>query len=95
VLKVAPADLVPWDSVSRIGLAAAVAAVAAWMTLSASTWPALPTLVVVWSVYAAVYAAFIWRLKVLTPPERLAVIERLQRWTGQTYVWDCGHRQRQ
>jgi O-antigen/teichoic acid export membrane protein len=95
VMKVAPADLVPWDSVSRIVLAAAVAAVVARMTLTALTWPALPSLVVVGSLYAAVYAALIWRLEVLTPPERLAAIERLQRWTGQTYVWDCRHRQRQ
>ena len=95
VMKVAPADLVPWQSLGRILAGAVIAAVMAHTVLSASPWPPLASLMVSASVYAAVYAIFIWRIAVLTRSEQLAVIERLQRWVGQTYVWDCWHRQRQ
>ena len=82
VLGVRTTALVPWASLGSIVLAATAAGAIAAMVLAALPWPALPALAITAAVYAGVYLALIWRLGVLTARERLAIVERLQRWTG-------------
>ena len=93
VLGVRTTALVPWTSLGSIVLGAAMAGVIAAGVLTALGGSTLSALALTAAVFAGVYLALIWRLGVLTARERLAIIERLHRWTGPIYVWNSGHRQ--
>lgn len=77
--QVGIADLLPWRALGAILAAAIAASVPALLLKSALTVGPLPLLVVTSAVYGATYLAIVWRLRMLTEGEQLAITSWFQR----------------